>query len=155
MGDVIGHLPQAGHQAGDAIEHAVERRRHPVQIVVRTLLGNAAGQVAVDNPFRCGSHGGQAPMHIASKAVTADDAEGDDPGEGPREAGQDRVLKFLVLLVDVSDHQAMAVRQHGGQHTDGLCLALGCGLPRLDQPRGFVAFASLPASGSPCVPWRP
>ncbi len=148
MGDVVGDLPQALHQGGDAVEHAIEGDRKPVEIVVRAANRNAAGQVAVDDRLRRAAHRCEAPVQVVAEAIAPGDADHDHPREGPEEAFQHGLLQRLGPLVVIADDQAIAFRQSGGVDPYGLRLPIGLPQGQLGPPQGRASACESPGHGA-------
>ena len=130
MGDVVRHLLQALHQRRDAVEHPVEGQGQAVEVVVGATHRHAAGEIAVDDRLGRAGNRRQPTVYAPAQAIAARRPQHDHPEEGAGKAAQQGAVQRLDTFLLVADQQAVAVRQHHGQHADRFALASAAVAPQ-------------------------
>ena len=106
MGDVVADLADAGDQLGDAVEHLVEVRRQPVELVVRPAHGNSAVERA-GHDFAAGQVDGvDAAQHRSADQHPARDAEHQREGDSPADGFAEPRVDLQPLPNVAADEQA-------------------------------------------------
>ncbi len=132
MRDVVRNLPQALHQAGDPVQHPVDRRSQAIEVVVRVARRHTSVEVAIDDGLSRSGDRRQAPVHVAAEAEASQESKDNHAGESPSEVLQDGLLKIFAAVVIISDDQPVVSRQLCREHPDRLVFVA---LRRCEQPR--------------------
>ena len=137
--DVVGQMLQALGQAAGAVEHAVQRRRQPVEIVGGAAPGNAAPDVALDDGFQGAGDAFDAFEKFGAEQHAARGRQSEGEQKHPTKGLQDHIAEIGHLAPIIAHQQAQPIRQR--RYIDAKLLQLA---------RGFVAVRR-PVQGGPAA----
>ena len=115
--DIVGHFAQAAEQLLDPLQHLVHIARQPVDLVMRALERQPAGQIAGHDPLARGCHLVNAAQNVAGNPKRADEAdERDEPK--PDQENPAHAVRELALFFDVAANQQRGAAGHLDRHAD-------------------------------------
>ena len=111
VGDVVGDLAHAGHEALDLVEHGVEVLGQPVELVVAAAYRHPAAEVAGHDVAAGAVDAVDAAEPAAAHDDAADKAQADGQRHHPDQGVADALLQGVALLDVAADQQLEAAAQ--------------------------------------------